>query len=654
MKSEIRLSKESVFKLRFQHFLKELGKGIYKLLKPFVWILKKLGALAFQGWNLLYERLYSQREYLTKVGLKIIALVEAVLLVIFLVRYFWNHTFLIEIIRWGAGVLVGFGGLILILCGYHVFIGRDFLYQQYELLTEKYVEVGLPQNIKYVGPRRAGKDTTSISFTSIIVRMFKRQMEESMRRIRKICYIFDFGKVHNACYLFDRYFYQPSRKKREAAFLWICNIVEIQAFLTDRALKEINYQALIEDYKASLNNKVNYKSKYMFHDGVSNYHFLGLLQEYMFMFVRLYIVKNLTITNQPYVEDVETGLMSKVYSVYFEAIRSNPDVVKPLALPNGKTEIVVYQEKIEAPLLEWTVVNITEGDTWFNNLDSDVKKMIKEQGLRDEKAYLFHNFKKMYYFQQCHDAERTNKQLRELDAFYMTIIQRTELPGASKRNAVLSFIQKRIDSYLDRKEAKYDSETNRLIYKNQKRLDYLERLYRASMNEKYLAKIERIKASERKPQGKIYTKLSAFNTYLTERIAWNEKEHGLIRITATISDQPTTPNLKEISLRDLVNRNRPLYHESYKVDFYFKMKDSMGRYNPNYMSDIFENRAIQSRLDMMHVINWDRRMELNRDIMLYMGFPAGHKMYGITPEEVFDFRYVEASGEEKKQGIPAK
>lgn len=640
MKNEIRLSNESAQKIRLQHFLKTGSKGIYKLLKPLIWIIKKVFYELFYLWNVLYEIIYSKRKYLSKVFLKIIALVEAVLLIIFLVQYFWNHVFIKEIIWWQIGIVAASVGVYLILVLYHVFLGRDLLYQQYAMLTETYVEVALPQNIKFVGPRRVGKDTTSISLTSIIVRMFKRQMIESMKRIKKICYIFDFEKVNNACYLFDKYFYQPSKKKREESFLNICNIVEIQAFLKDRFLREINYQDLINEYKDSLNNKVDFKSKYMFNDGISNYHFLGLLQEYMFLFVRLYIVKNLTITNQPYVEDPETGLMSKVYSVYYEAISSKADEPRTETLPDGRKVNVIYKERIEAPLLDWTVVNITEGDTWFNNLDSDVKKMIKELGLRDEKAYLFHNFKKVFYFQQCHDASRTNKQLRELDAFYMTVIQRLELPGASKRNAILTFLQKRVDSYIERKQVKFDTSNANIIYQNQSKIDYYNRLYRASMNDKYLLKIDKLMASEAKPEGRIYAKLSALNKSLMEKIAWNERENGLIRITATISDQPTAPNLKEASLRDLINRNRPLYHESYKVDFYFKMKDSMGRYNPNYMSDIFENRAFKSYITIMNVLNWDKRMELSREIMLQMGFPTGHKLYGITPEEVFNFRYI--------------
>ncbi len=642
MKNEIRLSNESAELLIIRHCLEKALGFIYCLLKPLLWILKKIATEAFYIWNVLYEIIYSKRKYLNKVLLRILALVEAVILIIFLIRYFYNHLFVKSLLWWMGGIAGGFVGIYLILILYYLLIGRDILYHQYAMLTEKYAEIGLPQNVKYCGPRRVGKDTTSISFTSIIVRMFKRKIKEALRRIRKICYIFDFERVH-LCLSNDyyaKYFYQPSEKKREEDFINICLMPRWHAFLTDRALKDIDYKHLIEEYRESLSNKVDFKSKYMFNDGVEKEHFLGLLNEYMFLYVRLYIVKNFVVSNQPILEDPETGLMSKVYSVYYEAIANKKDVSRLELMPDGSKVNVIYEETTTAPLLDWTVSNRTEDDTWLNNMDGEVKTMIEDHKLRDSKAFLFHRYKKFYCFSQCHDAQRTNKQMRELDAFYFTVIQRLEIPGARKRNAVLSFFQKRIDSYVENKQVKYDMSTSEVIHKNQKQLDYLNRLYLATMNDKYLSRIYKLLEKERRPQGRLVLKLAELNKYLVEKIAWNAREHGLIRITATISDQPVATNIKETTIRELVNRERPLFHESYKVEFYFKMKDSMGRYNSNYMADIFENRALKSRLDMMHVLNWDKRMELNRDIMLQMGFPAGHKLYGITPEEVFNFRFA--------------
>ena len=85
---------------------------------------------------------------------------------------------------------------------------------------------------------------------------------------------------------------------------------------------------MIEEYEKSIKDKVGFKSKYMFSDGGAKWHYLGLLNEYMFLYVRLYIVKNFVFSNQPFVEDPNTGLMAKIYSVYYEAIASKPDVPK--------------------------------------------------------------------------------------------------------------------------------------------------------------------------------------------------------------------------------------------------------------------------------------------------------------------------------------
>lgn len=639
MKNEIRLSLESPYLILLKYNLKEMAKAIYLLIKPFLWMIKVVLGKLFDLWHNFYEFMYCKRKKILRGWLVLTGLYWVTLSIILCV-----HTIIFNKFSWITlwlmlGIVGGSLALLMILVIYHLIIGRDIVLHQQAVLTELYVETGLPQNVKTLGPRRIGKDTSTTAFTTLIIKIFKRQILKTMKKIIKICYIFDFEKVNKACHMYAKNFYDPAETRRRDGFIEICKNEKIQAFLTDKALEKIQYEEFIEEYIASIKDKVGYKSKYMFDDGVSKMHFLGLLNEYMFLYVRLYIVKNFVFSNQPYVEDPTTGLMAKIYSIYYEAIASKPDVPKLELQPDGSKKTVIYQEKIEAPILEWSMLVKTEDDTWLSNVDNEAKKQIKEYMLRDTKAFLFHRYKKMYCFSVCQNAERTNKQYRELDSFYMTILQRVEIPGARKRNAVLSFIQRIVDSYVEKKQVKFDLNNQETLHRKQDKINSYKRLYRASMDEKYLEKIRKLYNKERKPKGSLFYKLSAINKRLIEKIAWNEREYGLIRITATISDQPVASNLKDINLRDLAFRKKPLYHESYRVDFYFKMKDTMGRYNTHFMSNVFENRALQSEIDIMDVPNWDKTMELSREAMLHMGYPAGNRLYGITEEEIFRSRY---------------
>ena len=130
---------------------------------------------------------------------------------------------------------------------------------------------------------------------------------------------------------------------------------EYRCFLKDRYFKQIDYQKLLEEYRKSLDNKVDFKSRYMYDSGIAKLHFLDLLNEYIFLYVRLYVLKNFVMINQPYLEDPATGLMGKVNSVYYMALASHPDEERTVMLPNGSKAKIKYKEKVEFPLLDWTI-----------------------------------------------------------------------------------------------------------------------------------------------------------------------------------------------------------------------------------------------------------------------------------------------------------
>lgn len=637
-RTEIRNSNESAFKLLILNFIGYAIKPfllIFNILKGIIYCLAKA---VFNIWDNIYNNLYERRKYLSKVSIKIVGFVELIILGIFCFQYFYNKVFMKDLLMSMLNIAAATGSIFLLLYLYHVLIGSDQLIKIYVAMTDYYIENCIAQIIKIFGPPRIGKDTTGISITSVLVRFNKRLIRQQMNRIKKICYIFDFQYVNNACRLYYRLFVSPSRNERRKKFIKLAGHSTFKCFLLDRYKSTIDYKELIYEFLESIDNKVDFECKYMFNDGISKLHFLDLLCEYMFLYVRLYVVKKFTFINQPYIEDLENGMTGFVHSIKYESVASRPDVTKTYQDENGR-KTIKYKEKVEMPILDWSIINLTEYDTWMNNKDGEVAQMLKDTKNRDWKAFYGHFYKRLYYIQICHDASRTNKLLRELDAFYMHILQRVEIPGARKRVFILSTIQKVIDYIVERGGLKLDDANNKIIYKAQKKIDYYQRLYDSTLNVKYLERIRAIEEKEGKSATRFHDLLSNWNKKLMELIEQLRREHGVIRVTATISDQPNTPNVQATTLRQLIQRDRPLYHESYKIDLYFRMKDSMGRYNHRYMEAVLEDRAIKSQIDIMNVLSWDKRLELSRDIMLQMGYPSGYKFFDITPEEVFVDRY---------------
>ena len=266
--------------------------------------------------------------------------------------------------------------------------------------------------------------------------------------------------------------------------------------------------------------------------------------------------------------------------------------------------------------------------------------MINDYKLRDFKAFYGHFFKHFHIIQICHDAQRMNKKLRELDACYINILNREEIPGAQKRNAVLSFLQKITDYFANKGEVKEEKKTEHFHRFTLKKYDFYGKLYQATMNDKYLLKMEVLRKKKIKEAGFLTEWFKRRNKWLLERIEQNRRKYGIIRITATISDQPVARNLQETSLKKLLDRDKPMFHEAYKVDLYFRMTDSMGRYNDRYMEEIAEARALESVLDFYHVLNWDKRMQITREIIVRSGYPAGRTFMSVTKEELFETRYI--------------
>lgn len=635
----IPISKESIYKIKFMAFFKECIKIGMILITP----IKMLIILILRGvislWNNLFLTVYEHRKQLLSLTYKLVFFIDLILYIVYLIRFYGfkdeENTLIYVLFILSFGTI----GITLIFYLYYKILGKNSLLERNVMLTEKYVEELLPPIVKIYGPPRIGKDTTGISFTSILVRRNKRIIPIAMKKIRKICYIFDFQFVNRACNTYYEKFLTSSKSQRKENFIKLCEKSSIQAFLKERYLTQINYQDLVDEYKEYLANKVTFESEYMYNDGIAKKHFLELLNEYMFLYVRLYIMKNFTLINQPYIEDPTTGLTGKKYSAFYEAVATPPARPYELEGEDGKKKYILSEEIVECPIVDWTMLYESEKDSWTNNLDQAASKWGKEHHTREWTAFYGHSYEQVYKISICHDASRQLKYLRELDAFYINVLQRQEYLGAGKRVAILSVFQKITNYFAEKGNLRLDDANNTILYKRQEKIKYYERLYKATGDDKYLALIENIQNQELKKTSKFSDKMAQWNKGLLERIEQLQRKYGVIKITATISDQPTAPNLKEATLKQLINRETPLYHEAYRVDFYFRMTDSMGRYNHKYMSDVLESRAKQSTITFHDVECWEPSMVLTKKSMLHMAYPAGLELYSITKKEVYDRWY---------------
>ena len=164
----IPISNESVVKIKLGAFLKEAVKPFLFLLKILFGILAWILELFYGIWKRIFLFVYQKRKYLLSVTYKLVFVLDIVLLVIFLIRLYGFQKKEIIYIHILNGHSLGTIGITICFYIYYKLVGRNDLLERNVLLTEKYVEDVLPPIIKIYGPPRIGKDTTGISFTSIL------------------------------------------------------------------------------------------------------------------------------------------------------------------------------------------------------------------------------------------------------------------------------------------------------------------------------------------------------------------------------------------------------------------------------------------------------------------------------------------------------
>lgn len=631
-------NKTQVIRNHYLEIIKEFFINLlFLLLKPFK-LLFKLLALIFKK---LYNFFYPLKDKIRK-SIKIFIFLYSLAVIGFnIYKYIKYKTIDWRLLLHIPFFVITYLALKLILKIYHYFIGEYQLMDTQVMYTEEYIVNYLPKMIKVFGRTGAGKDTWQVGCTSVLARSFKDKTIEDIERIKEICYIFDFDLLDQD--LINNYqgFLTFSREKIKANFMKMA--MQRGLYIKNYYKRKISVKFLLADLK-NIEDDPLYKSNYCYGNGVNTKHFLELIMyEYIEWFIRINFENNFVMSNQPLIEDLDSGLKAKKFSFNFIRTKSQESV----QMANGKK--VKLKENIFFPWKDRLVVSETECGSWYMNRDGDTIGEIIHSGMRDFKAYQRHFILDFYWFQVDQAPERTAKLFRELDHVYAAILNREEVEGGKKKNAILElfllYYNRRI-SQITKKANKAESRRIR----RQPKLDYLMRLYYSSKDEKYKNQHDSIiKKLKVKPLPLKYYKYKAKVSDIKKKIEANKKD-GYIIETVCISKAPSSPveyQTKRISTLCNPDSNR---EASFVTNFVFKTSDCE-RYDTRYMRSLAEARSKETKVEFIQVPNWSDSMRMTKEDVMWMGYTAAKDTFGISEDEFEKFRYTD---EYKKYVNPLK
>lgn len=507
--------------------------------------------------------------------------------------------------------------------------------KEYEA-TKQYIITKMPHLTKTNGDTGAGKDTLVSGEESVLINHFRAKTISQMEEIKEICYIIDFNKLDEDLFKNWELFKTNSKEKILAAFIGSSDSPGIatysSCYIKKYYLKKriITPEGLVQDYYNFKQDPYNYDTKYAYGVRVQRKHFLQLIMfEYIEWWMRINIEQNFLYSNQPKIEDVNLGIMAKIFSLHFLRSKSQTKIVK--VGNSDKKEKKV--EKVLFPFKDRIIVSETECDTWYSNRSGDVDKDMLDGGIRDTKAYNRHYFKDFYWFQIGQAASRTNILLRELEHGYQHVYSRTEVEGGG--TLYLEYKLNRLSNKLAKIEKKCSS---KLSPKKEQLMDDLNNLYLASSNEAYKKKMDKIyRKNKAKPYPPKYydikMKISDIKAEINRR-----KRDGYIKLIVSISKNPGHPTDYTVVNMSKIMEDPSRVPLSFVGEFVFKMEDCE-KYDTHYMNALAEKRSQDTVIHHAEVMRWPEHMKMKKKEALLLGYPACNDMFDISEKEIDELRY---------------
>lgn len=585
--------------------------------------IKKFFLWLWSGIIYIYYYLYYHVVTFKKWIKYILVLITATMTVLFCINDY-DERYIIYLLS----VMLVYGILYGIIKIYYELFGIDIINQYEEQLSTLFIEKKIPHIAKFFGPTGVGKDSTGAAITQKVATMLARTLSEEIEDLKKRLYMINFRYVDIHLDLqFLNYINQKLDIKRE----YFTHILELNnCFFYNQFLRKWNTQDILTDWKLWQKDIKGYKSELVFDDLVNPKHYIEMLFDYCCKWTRYNKVMNYVLSNQPFLE--RPGLAALVWSFDFSKTKSGP----PLQVGVGPDK-QYFAERIFFPFVERLVVYETEVGAYYYNKDNEMRKEVFDGGVRNSKAFNRHLYGEHYYhFQFDQKANRSLKELRDLDHAYIGIIDRRMFPGGKKRIWILD-IFKSIINFFSTKEVT-DKYNDILTLKKEEHVDRYRRMYDITKNKKYEKKFNDIINTNYRDYTSFSLKIDKLNTKI-ESLKARLKNQGYIKVQLSISDNEDSSSATIFTLRELLSKDKPLWNLSYRTELTFKIVDCYGHYDTHFLKAAGYNRAAASEINILDVPPWPLSLNLNKQIMLYMGYPNSYGMFGITHHDIREAKY---------------
>lgn len=638
------LSDVSLAEIRANILKRKIKKIFILLFSIFIWKpLCLIGRMIASFFRNTYLRLYPKRYNINKIVKTGIILYFIFVVIYNLILYFNNGAINVTTIIVFACLIPGYFIIRKLLYLYHFFIGDYQLNEQGLYDTREYITKYMLKLVKIFGRTGAGKDTFMAGCATTLSDYFKEKTYIDLEEIRDICYIFDFDRLDKA--ILDNYqdYLSFSKEKILANFIGDSDKPGLalynNLFLKKHYLKtkELTPEFIVNDYYNFKEDPFNYNTSYAYGIGINRKHYLQMiLEEYIEWLIRLNVEDNFILSNQPFIEDINTGIMARQFSFNYlktKRVVSKKTVIEPGTMKRAKREQVVL-----FPWKDRLIVTETECGTWYSNKSGETGSEMMEGGIRDFKAYQRHFMSDFYWFQVDQASDRTQKIFRELDHGYAGILSRTEIEGGKKVNLFLNFKLNRYQKKIDKILRKRNRLENAKIKRSQKMED-LQQLLNASNKERYRIKLEKLNKKYRpKPLTDRYYLYQKKISILKNKIKENKKD-GYIQLVVCISPSGSMPqDYNVVPMSQIINSDSVPVH--FVSKFIFRTRDCE-RYDTRYLRNLAEAKAQESNIVLAQVKRWASDFKLRKADVAWMGYSAGNDMFGITEEEINNLKYFD-------------
>lgn len=341
-----------------------------------------------------------------------IKIVVLVLFSISMYLVFTGEITTVELLYYIGYIIVGGIGLYFIAWVIYKLLLEKYVYRWKASWTSEFLSSEhIPSEIAVIGDRRGGKDTLATFMVRKNADAFFNDIEKELKKLKNhILYVFDFKRIDKfldskLCKT-DLMNESPSGKRKKFKKHFYNN----RCFLKPRYMKKYCGSSR----RLALKFIRNQKSGLYFNNKVKKMCFFDLLMDYVEGYIRIYVIEQMVISNQPFME-----LLEHLDGVNLPAKKLSYDYFK----------IKLYKV---FPWIRHLIIFDTEATLYWNNSDSgsDIANK-KENGALEFFIGKGHFLKRFKYITTIQDAERSQAWYRGLFELKIYLIDKFKWKSTS-------------------------------------------------------------------------------------------------------------------------------------------------------------------------------------------------------------------------------